>query len=624
MSRSIAAPILLLLLAAVLFGINLGTHGLWPADEPRYAQVAREMMQSGDYLAPRVNGEGYLEKPPLLFWSMALFSLPVGDVTPVTARIPSFLSALLTLFLTWLLAKRMFGDRVAFWSAIVLMTGYRFWWQASFAQIDMLLTGCMTVVLYHLWRWEEDRKGWRLPVIYGAMAAGMLAKGPPALIFPLLLIFAFYWRKKDDRKALHWVIGCAAAMLVVALWYVPARFALAGAGEQAVSEGIGGNLIRNTVGRMVMGVSKAQWPWYYLFQTPLDWLPWALFLPWVAVRTWKQRHADKMRHFLWCWTFPAFIFFSISIGKRAIYLLPLFPAIAIFVALALIELMDSDRMAWRRRTGLLWAGLLLLLGLVPHVLPLTEYRSVYTLHVALFSLMILFLGGYALRRALMTDGRALHGLMASQMALLLAGAAVAVFPAMDPYKSAELICAPVRALAEKGADFDLYSLGFSREQYIYYSKHFHEPVLTDLVGRAEIPPDELMDAVRKQRHARKTIVNAVEEVPVADLEAITPEERAALAAAMHQALEEEEEKLSGVLKFEDDLRAELDAFAGRFGGERPAFLYVQHGDWRWVMPLLPDSLEYNVISQRSVGRREALLLANSAGMALLDRMNVSR
>ncbi len=622
MKRSILMAVPLFLLLAAYLGINMTGHGLWPADEPRYGQVAREMMQSGDYLVPRVNGEPYLEKPPLLFWSIALASLPAGDVTPVTARIPSWLAALLTTVLTWMLARRMFGGRVALWSVVMMVTAYRFWWQAGFAQIDMLLTGCMTVVLYHLWRWEEDRRAWRLPVIYGAMAAGMLAKGPPALIFPLLLIFSFHWRDKPGRKALHWAAGCTAALAVAALWYVPARLALDGEGVRAVSEGIGGNLIRNTVGRALMGVSKAQPPWYYLLQFPTDWLPWSLFLPWIAFRAWRLRRETKAHRFLWCWFAPAFVFFSISIGKRAIYLLPLFPAAAIFTAMTLLELMDGGRARWRRAAGLVWAVLLLLAGLAVHALPFTEYGDLYTAGPVLLSAAALAAAVVSFVYALRTDCRRLHALMAATAALLYAGASQLVFPAMDAYKSAERICAPVRALSERGADFDLYCLGFSREEYIFYSGRFHEPVLADIVGRDTIPPEKLAEAARAQGRARSAIAKAAAAVAVADGAEPTREERARLLEAVHRAVAGEEERNAGVLQFEDDLRREVDAFARRLTDGRPAFFFVQEGDWRWLSAFFPGDTPVRRLNLRMVGTRRTLLMANAPGEELLRREKI--
>ena len=134
-----AQLLFLLLLGLAVFVPAIGTHDLWPADEPRYAQVAREMLESGDCLTLRINAEPYLEKPPLLFWAIAAVSKPFGDVSAISARIPSVVSALVVVALTYLFAARLYTPRLAFWSALVLMTANRFWWQATHAQIDMLV-----------------------------------------------------------------------------------------------------------------------------------------------------------------------------------------------------------------------------------------------------------------------------------------------------------------------------------------------------------------------------------------------------------------------------------------------------------------------------------------------------
>ena len=115
--RSSAGPLLALVaFAAFLFALDTSQHDLWPPDEPRYAQVAREMLESGDWLVLRVNGEPYLEKPPLLFWAIAAVSVPFGDITETTARIPSILAGLGTVVLTYLIATRLFGRRTAWWA----------------------------------------------------------------------------------------------------------------------------------------------------------------------------------------------------------------------------------------------------------------------------------------------------------------------------------------------------------------------------------------------------------------------------------------------------------------------------------------------------------------------------
>jgi len=607
---------ILIPLALLLFAVNIGGYDLWPADEPRFGEAAREMMQSGDYLSPRVNGEPYLEKPPLLFWSMALVAAPFGDMSESTARIPSVASGVLTALLTYLLAARLFGARTAFWSALILITGFRFWWQARTAQIDMLLTACTTTTLYALWRWDEERRARWLAALYLALAAALFAKGPPGPVFFLLFVWTFYRQAPAARKQLHWVAGLACVGLLGLLWFIPARLAAAGAADQAAGAGMAANFFRNTIGRFLLGVSKAQPPWYYLTTLPVDLMPWALFLPWILPWTWKRRGESRALRFLLCWTVPALIFFSISIGKRAVYILPLFPAFAILSAAAVLALMDGPHPTWRQRTGLAWALLLLLLGALPLALPFTPYREAAGNNTLFFGLSVLLFGGYALRRVLKTGGRSLHALIASQMAAVLFLAACCALPVINPYKSARYFCEPVRRLAEAGQEFRLYSVGFSREEYIFYSKHFHTPVLTDLVGKDEIPPEAWMEAAKQQKSARKLIARAVDAVAIANLEAVTAPERAALLDAIESSIAAEAEDAEALRAFEDALRREIDAFAGRFAAPEPAFLFVQDEDWRWLLPLHGSPPEYHVIRHDRVGSREVLLLANAAGEAL--------
>ncbi len=623
MTKERTGPLLLLVLAGLLFSINLGGYDVWPPDEPRFAEVAREMLLTGDWLAPHVNGQPYTEKPPLLFWGMALASLPGGMVTPLTARVPSVLSALLVVGLTWLTARRMFGHRVAFWSALALMTCLRFWWQARTGQIDMLLTACVSVVLYHLWQWDEDRRTWRLPVIWLALAAGLLAKGPPALVFPLLWMLVYHWGDRPARKRLHWAVGCLAAMGIALLWFIPARMAIAGEASNALGEGVGGNLFRNTVGRLFLGVSHLEMPWYYLKNLPLDLFPWSLFLPWTLWWLWRNRGASKMHWFLWCWTVPAFLFFSASLGKRQIYLLPMYPALAIIIAASVLELADSARAVWRRRTGYVWAATLALIGLVPAVVWFSPYRSAVTLPVAAFSVLVLLLAGYALGRALKTDGKGLHVIIASQMTLVLALVPPVIFPAANPFSSAREFCAPLALLADQGRDYKLYSLGVSREEYIFNARKFHEPLFTGLVGMDKIPPDKIMEVAKLQKKARKVIAEAVRDVPLASQDSITAAERDALLKAIAAAVEKTGKDAPAIRETEDEVRAELDVFMARISGPEPAFWFVMENDWHWMQALAANPPAYTVIRHDGMGRRSLMLMANPAAVKLLGETQQS-
>ena len=623
MTKERTSVSLLLVLAGVLFSINLGGYDVWPPDEPRFAEVAREMLLTGDWLAPHVNGQPYTEKPPLLFWGMALASLPGGKVTPFTTRVPSVLSALLVVGLTWLTARRMFGRRIAFWSALALMTGLRFWWQSRTGQIDMLLTACMAVAMYHLWQWDEDRRKWRLPVIWLAVAAGLLAKGPPALVFPMLWVLVFYWGNRSARKQLHWIIGCLAAMGIVCLWFIPARMAIAGQASNALDEGVGGNLFRNTIGRLFLGVSHLEMPWYYLINLPLDLFPWSLFLPWTIWWLWKNRGASKMHWFLWCWTVPAFLFFSASLGKRQIYLLPMYPALAIIIAASVIELADSARAAWRRRTGYVWSAALVLIAAVPAVIWFSPYRLAVTPAVMVFSVLTLLLARFALGRALKTDGKQLHVVIASQMALLFVLVPPVIFPAANPYSSAREFCAPLALLSDQGRDYKLYSLGVSREEYIFNARKFHEPLFTGLVGADKIPPGKIMEAAKLQKKARKVIADSVRDVPLSNQESATPEERTALLKAIAAAVDKTGKDAPAIRETEDEVRGDLDAFAAKVSGTEPAFWFVMENDWHWMQALATYPPKYTVVRHDGTGRRSLMLMANPAAMKLLGEAQQS-
>ncbi len=608
---------LLLIAACLLFMIAMGSYDLWAPDEPRFGEVAREMMVTGDYLAPHVNGLPYYEKPPLLFWLMAIVSWPAGEISEFTARFPSAASALITLICTYLLAARLFTPRVGLWAAIILATGARFWWQARTAQIDMVLTACLSAALLFFLYWHETRRVKWLILFYVGIAAGVYAKGPPALLFPLLMLLAFYWKRPVDRKATHWIVGMLVVVALVLAWLIPARMAVGpetmvatDTGVEQLQGGVAANLFRQTIGRMFLGVSKAQWPWYYLETLPVDLLPWSLFLPWTAVWVWTRRKDNDSMRFLWCYTAPALIFFSISVGKRAIYILPLFPVLAIFLALSILDLVAAERSRYRRVVAAIWGTVLVVAAAAPLAMRASEYVEIYTPSLWIFSAAA-FCCGLAALVAMGPLHRYVHVVFAATFAVTATTAAVVAFPVINQVKSARYICEPVRVLADKGVEFDLYSLGFSREEYIFYSRHFHTPVMTSLLPIPIPEGMDVMEMAKQQKKLKKEIIEAAGEVPVASLESPTPAELDALRAAMHGAVETAEADAQLAGSFEDALRAEIEAFMTQFDTGGPAFTFVQQGDWRWLVALYPDLLNHEILTSRVVGSRDVFLLANA-------------
>lgn len=605
-------------LATLLFSLNVGGYDLWPADEPRFAEVSREMMASGDYLVLHVNGEPYKEKPPLLFWLIATVSVPFGDVTALSARLPSVGAAVATVVLCYLLALRLYGARVALWSAVILATGTRFWWQARTVQIDMLLTACLTVALLAFWLWHEERRLRWLLVFYLGIALGVYAKGPPAIVFPILMVIAFYWKRNEERRAVHLGMGILAVSVLVALWLVPARIAASAEVADTAQANMASNLFRQTIGRMFLGVSKAQPPWFYLKTLSTDWMPWTFFLPWALPWIWKRRKEDERMRFLLSWTVPAFIFFSICIGKRAQYLLPLFPVLSILLARSVLDLVDGGHRLYQKRCALLWTLLLLCVVAAPFVLKYTEYEQAASAGVFALGCAAFLMAIHTLYRAFGGGKVNLHIIFAVHAVVLMGFTAQFALPAVNIFKSAKGFCQPVRTLTEAGEDFRLYSVGFSREEYVFYARHFHQPFLVGLVPMTPPPGMDEVALTKAQRKVQKAMVKATKEVHVASFAAASPAEVQALGTALESALREMEEEGSFVADFRHALDNLVLPFSHKFASGPPAFLFVQERDWRWLLPLYTAFAPMKVVKHKSVGQRSVLLIANEAGAQLLS------
>ncbi len=346
----------LLLLGLALFLPGIGGRDLWNPDEPRYAEVTREMRESGDWFVPHLNGKIYSEKPPLLFWMIAGASLVTGEVGPVAARLPSLLAGVVTLFLLFGMARRLFDRRVAWWSVAILATAGRILWQARVGQIDMLLLSLVTLAMYFFVRgWIEHRPGF-FRLFFLAAGLGTLAKGPVGLLPPLLSIVAFALLTGDRSRLREMRIASGLSIWagVVLLWLVPGSLA----GGMSYLETM---VVKQNVTRYADPWHHFQPFYYYLTTVPADFLPWSFFLPGALWLGWRRATADDRRGYLFalCWMVVTVLFFSISPAKRTVYVLQMFPAMAMIVAWSFSEIAHS----WSRlrRFALVPAGLLALL-----------------------------------------------------------------------------------------------------------------------------------------------------------------------------------------------------------------------------------------------------------------------
>jgi len=358
---------LLVLLSALVFLPGLGKRDLWSPDEPRYAEVTREMIVSGNFLVPHLNGEIYSEKPPLQFWAMALAATLRGRLDEVAVRLPTAVSAIATILLVFWLGSQFFNRRVAWMAALAFGSCRKILWQGRDGQIDMLLVLLVTVaVCFWVRGFQEERPGfYRLFFLAAGLAT--VAKGPVGLLPPLLSILAFLLvtRRGAQIRSLGIGVGLVIWAATVLAWLVPAAFVA------------GREYLEIMVFKQNLTRYADPWhhyrPWYYYLGVMLtDFFPWSFFLPAAVVTGWRRVRGPEREGFLFalCWAAVTLVFFSISSAKRTVYILSMYPALALLVGLGL------ERMAVRWPEGRRWfhgtmAPIFLLLAAiavaVPHV-----------------------------------------------------------------------------------------------------------------------------------------------------------------------------------------------------------------------------------------------------------------
>ncbi len=218
-----------LLVAAVLFLPSIGERVISLEDEARYALKARNMLETGDWLIPRVDGEVLMQKSPLFMWTIAALSLPGRKVTELTAALPSALSAIGGVAVTLLLGRRMFGPRAGLLAALSLATTFGYYWHARLVLADMMMTFFIVAGAAAFWASIGDGPARRGPLVVFWMCLGLAlsAKGPagllPILPFAAFLVVEHGWRGLRELRPL---MGVAILALVSAPWAL--AFALQG------------------------------------------------------------------------------------------------------------------------------------------------------------------------------------------------------------------------------------------------------------------------------------------------------------------------------------------------------------------------------------------------------------
>ncbi len=320
--------VLILALVALPYFMNLGTPPLWDANEPLYAEPPKEVLEwdEGDFFAPTWNGETYWAHPPLSTWVTVPFYVVFG-VSAWSERLPMAIAALLILLATFRLGRSLGGRRIGMWAAIVLAATPKFWLFSRQLSGDVYMTALLT------WGFALA-----LPSVGGQIKCrsmflghaligfGWVAKGPVILVlYAGALFFAWLlgrprgrWAELKPWRSLLWIVLLGAPWFV----YMGIRF------EDLFFEKHFGHYTF----RRVMGDIGERGPLFYVRVLVGDAQPWITVLPFAGWLAWRAKDRRPEALLPWAVILWTIAFFSLSVGKRNVYMLPIYPFIAVAIA----------------------------------------------------------------------------------------------------------------------------------------------------------------------------------------------------------------------------------------------------------------------------------------------------
>ncbi len=410
-SRSLRKYTLLLILASFLlyFG-GLGGYGLLEPDEGRYSEIPREMLETGDFVTPRLNYVKYFEKPVLHYWLTAA-SLAVFGENEFAGRFWPALLALGSVLATWILARRLYGLPTAFFSSVILTTSLLHFAIGRINIIDMPLAFFLTLAMAGL-RFGMDEAGdlssaksrRYLLVFYAGMALAVLSKGLIGIVLPggILFWYILLTRRWNLVRRLLYMPGILLFFALVVPWFFEVC--------RRNGDFFYFFFIQEHFLRYATTMHGRYAPmWFFIPILIVGLFPWAGLLPGalrsaipLPLRALGREKQDEL--FLFLWFAVIFVFFSISSSKLIPYIVPVLPPLAVLMGRYLSHCIEDEDV---KKTGrfLLWNSLLL----VPFIGALLVYPFVngriaagrllpYSLPVAAILILFVFSGWHSFLR----------------------------------------------------------------------------------------------------------------------------------------------------------------------------------------------------------------------------------
>ena len=460
-----------LLICGVIWFAGLEYRGLFMPDEGRYADIAREMLDSGDWVTPRLNGLRYFEKPPLQYWATAGAFAAFG-VDEWTARLWPALTGLLCIAFTAFAALRLAPGTPWALTALALAGSWGFFLGGQFLTLDMGLTFFLTAAMlgYALSRREglsrSAQQNWML-LAWAAAACAVLSKGLVGVLIPglALAVYALVERDLAPLKRLHWIAGLSLFAAIVAPWFVLV--------QHRNPEFFRFFFVHEHFERYLLPEHHRPGPWWYFVPVLLVGLwPWTPAVPAAIARGWKAPAAGGFRldRFLTVWAGVIVVFFSASHSKLPGYILPAVPAIVLLFARHYPAM--SERLRRAPALAAIASGVVLaaLAGALPAFserLSWTAFDPAYSIWLFAAALSLSATGFVALgllqaRREASLAVLALGSLLAAQLAL--SGTHI-----VDEHYSSERLIEPIAGQALRfSPDAPFYSVASFDQSVPFY------------------------------------------------------------------------------------------------------------------------------------------------------------
>lgn len=343
-SRQVLLDILVLcILIGLFFAFMLGNRALSVPDEGRYVEIPREMVSTGDYLTPRLNGVKYFEKPVLFYW-LESFSIRLFGLREFFLRLWPALFALFGCLAVYIAGRRLYGRRSGLIAAVVLATNLLYYGLGRAIILDMPVTVLLTAALLSFLLGMHEKPGPRrrlfLWSFYAFSALAVLTKGLIGMFIPGMVIGAWIMVLGEWRvlKTMYLPTGLALFLLIAAPWHIMV--------DRANPEFFHFYFIQEHFLRYLTTMhSRYQPPWFFIPVILLGLFPWSGFLV-QAIKhnlpsTWRERHEHRDALFLILWAGLVFLFFSASDSKLVPYILPVFPPLALLIGRYLSDAWDS-------------------------------------------------------------------------------------------------------------------------------------------------------------------------------------------------------------------------------------------------------------------------------------------